>query len=316
MTPPTLPLPADAEVVAALAPLVAPAAGRGAVTLLSRTPNAYVSSSPAEIVALDVAGAGRRELFLKYDRGVPDPEPRCRHGLAYCGLVHERLGRRVPLPCVPCLGLVTIGSPPVAALALEYLSGALRVNEAPDESGVLAAAAWCGGLHTWGSHRIDDPSLGFLDRYDVAYYRAWAQRARGLAAVVGPLPAAIEKVCADFESRAAALAAAEQTTIHGEFGPQNILWRRGVVYPVDWESAAVGPGAIDLATLLFGWPDDIVRRGIDAYWRARGAAVPHGFEAEFAAATIYKALRWLPVPGGRDDPRWLEAIARLEAVTI
>jgi len=315
MTPPAHPLPDDAAVGAALAPLVAaPMTERRAVTIVSRRPNACFSSSPTEIVALDVAETGRREVFLKYDRGTPDPEPRCRHGAAYCGLVHERLVGRLPLPHVRCLGLVWIGGPPVAALVFENLAGALRVNEAPDESGVLAAAEWCGRLHAWGSRRLDDPTLGFLDRHDRGFYRAWAVRGRELAAAVGPVPASIETICSEFESRSAALAAAESTTIHGEFGPQNVLWRDGVVYPVDWESAAVGPGAIDLATLLFGWPADVVRRGIEAYWRSRDSTVPRGFDATFAAATVYTALRWLPVPAGRDDPRWHEAIARLEAV--
>ena len=310
---PTHPLPDDAAVVAALAPLVAPEAEPGAVRLASRGPNACFSSAPTEIVALDVPGAGRRELFLKYDRAAPDPEPRCRHGLAYCGRVNEHVVGRLPLPHVRFLGLVGIGSPPVAALVTEHMAGALRVNEAPDESGVVAAAEWCAVLHAWGRRRLADPALGFLDRHHLGYYTAWATRARELAAAVGPLPAWFEKICTDVESRVAVLAAAEPTTIHGEFGPQNVLWKDGVVYPVDWESAAVGPGAIDVATLLFGWPADVVCRGIDAYFRARGEPMPEGFDATFAAATVYTALRWLPVPAGRDDPRWHEAITRLEA---
>lgn len=306
-------LPDDATVVAALAPLVAPAADRGAVTLASRRPNAYFSSSPSEIVTLDVPGSGRRALFLKYDRAAPDAEPRCRQGVAYCSRVHERVVCRLPLPSVPCLGAVGIGGPPVTVIVSEHLTGALRVNEAPDESGVVAAAEWCGRLHAWGATRRNDPTLSFLVRYDLDYYRAWSRRARALAAAVGFESESFEAICGGFEAGAPRLAAAERTTIHGEFGPQNILWRAGLVYPVDWESAAFGAGAIDLAALLFAWPTETVRRSIDAYWRAREAAVPTGFDAEFAAATAYTALRWLPVPGGRDDPRWLAALARLEA---
>lgn len=306
----------DGAVVAAVAPLVASAADATAVTLAGRRPNPYVSSSPSEIVTLDVPVVGRRELFLKYDRPAPDPEPRFRHGLAYDGLVHERIVSRLPLPHVACLGVVDIGSPPAATLVLEHLTDGVRVNEAPDASAVLAAAEWCGRLHAWGAARCDERDLAFLVRHDLPSYLAWSTRGRTLAAAVGTRSDALDATCARFEAQAAVLAAAGRTTIHGELGPQNVLWRDGVVYPVDWESAAVGPGAVDLAALLFAWPAELVRRGVEAYWRGRAATEPPGFAAEFAAATAYTALRWLPLPDGRDDPRWLAALARLEAAAI
>jgi hypothetical protein len=316
MTPRTHALPDDAAVVAAVAPLLAAAADPAGVTLVARRPNPCFSTAPTEIVTLDVPDRGHVELFLKYDRGSIDPEPRCRQGLAYCGQAYARLVRRASLPHVRCLGLAAAGSPPRTLLVLEHLAGALRVNETADESGVIAAAEWCGRLHAWGVAEVDDPALAFLVRYDLAYYRAWAARARALAAAIGPVPPWLARLCDAFESSAVALAAAERTTIHGEFGPQNVLWRDGVAYPVDWESAAVGPGAIDLATLLFAWPADVVRRGIAAYWRSRGGSAPSTFAATFAAATVYTALRWLPVPDGGDDPAWHDALARLEAAAI
>jgi len=313
MTPQAHTLPDGASVVAAVTPLVAAATDRAAVTLVARRPNPCFSTAPTEIITLDVPKRGHVELFLKYDRGSIDPEPRCRHGLAYCGQAYASLVRRTALPHVACLGLVEVGSPPHALLVFEYLAGALRVNETADESGVIAAAEWCGRLHAWGVGAVDDPAVAFLVRYDLDYYREWAKRARTLAAALGPVPPWLARFCSEFESLAVALAAAERTTIHGEFGPQNVLWRDSVVYPVDWESAAIGPGVIDLATLLFAWPADVVHRGVAAYWRARGAAAASTFAATFAAATAYTALRWLPEPEGHDDPRWHDALARLEA---
>jgi len=313
MTPQSLALPDGAAVVAAVAPLLAAAADRAGVTLVARRPNPCFSTAPTEIVTLDVPARGHVELFLKYDRGSIDPEPRFRQGLAYCSRAYACVVRRASLPHVPCLGLVAVGSSPCSMLVLEHLAGALRVNETADESGVIAAAEWCGRLHAWGLDEVDDPAVAFLARHDLDYYVAWATRARALAATSGPVPPWLAGLCTEFGSLAAALAAAERTTIHGDFGPQNVLWRDGVVYPVDWESAAVGPGAIDLATLLFAWPTEVVRRGIDAYWRSRGSRPPANFAAIFAAATVYTALRWLPIPDGRDEPGWHRALGRLEA---
>lgn len=312
MTSPPDRLPDDAAVVAAIAPLVAGAADLGRVTLVSRRSNPYFSSSASEIIAVDVPQAGSRHLFVKYDRGMADPEPRCRQGLAYCRAVYERIVCLLPAPHAACIGLVGIGSPPVAALVLEHLADALRVNETADDSGVIAAAEWCGRLHAWGASKVEDPAIAFLVRYDEPYYRAWAARARTLTAAVGPVPAWFERVYGGLESASATLAGATRTTIHGEYGPQNILWRDGVVHPVDWESAAVGAAEIDLATLLFDWPADTVRRATDAYWRVRGIAPPPDFAAVFAAATLYTCLRWLPEPARGGIRGWEAGLARLE----
>lgn len=301
------PLPDDAALAAALESLTS---HDGAATLVARRPNDCFSSSPTEIVTLALPDGTRRELFVKYARPSRDPEPRCRHDVAYCGLVYDRIVHQLPMRTIRSLGLATIGGRPAAALVLEYCADALRVNEAPDDSGVLAAAEWCGRLHRWGEIAAGDVQLRFLTQYDSDYYRAWSQRAVRLASAVGGVPAWLKRVCGDFNDRFPLLAAAEHTVIHGEFGPQNVLWKDGDVFPIDWESAAVGPGVIDLATLLFAWPAETVRRGIEAYLRPRAA--PPDFEATFAAATLYTALRWLPEPTAANDPSWLAGLARIE----
>ena len=61
------------------------------------------------------------------------------------------------------------------------------------------------------------------------------------------------------------------------------------VAAVDWETAALGPAAIDLAALITGW---------DASARARIVAAYGGMEpADLAAAELLLALKWL----GRSD---------------
>lgn len=310
MTSPTVRLPDDAALAAALSALLA--RDGGPVALVGRRPNPCFSSAATEIVTLADPRGGRREVFLKYAREAADPEPRCRHDVGYCGVVYDRVVHRLPVATVRSLGTIAAGDPPVAALVLEHLADALRVNEAPDDSGLLAAAAWCGRLHAWGARATADPALAFLVRYDLGYYRAWAARARRLAAATGSVPKSLDRACAAFDDRAPALVAAGRTIIHGEYGPQNILWRDGAVHPVDWESAAVAAGEIDLATLLFDWPADTVRRATDAYWQARGVAPPRDFAAAFAAATFYTCLRWLPDPAGGDEGGWEAGLARLE----
>lgn len=279
-----------ADLAAALARLI-PEAGAAAPTIVARRPNEYASSSRGEILSVRLPSGVEVDLFVKHARG-PDPAPRCRYGVEYCAAVNRHLVDRLPLPHAQALGLVTVSGSP--ALVVEHVAGSLRVGEAPDDSGVVAAAEWCGRFHAWGDRFVDDPTLGFLVRHDEAYYRSWADRALAIASVAAAPAPWLERACASFGPHAAALAAALRTTIHGEFGPQNVLWRDGEIRPVDWESAAVGPGEVDLAALLFGWPEATVERCIEAYWEARGIAQPAGFDATWKAATLYTALRWLP----------------------
>jgi hypothetical protein len=65
------------------------------------------------------------------------------------------------------------------------------------------------------------------------------------------------------------------------------------VYPVDWESAGVALGEIDLVTLTAGWPKRLTRSCQQEYCRARwGNENPSEFEARLAAARLYVAFRW------------------------
>jgi hypothetical protein len=290
------PAPSDFELLAVLQKLIPAEAmpiGDG-LEIASRRRNEYTSSSQSEIVTVRQSSGACRELLVKYARTAPDPEPRCRQGIEYCDRVYRQLVAHLPISHVTAWGTIHVGDPPVAGLVIDHLSPCLRVSDAPDESGIIAAAEWCGLFHRFGKTVRQDESLRFLVRYDRAHYRAWATRAMAIAAAAGGTPAWLTRLCAAFEERCDLLADAPATTIHGEFGPQNVLWQEGVIYPIDWESAAIGAGEIDLAALLFNWPTDIVDRCTASYWHARGEARPDSFAAVWDAATLFTALRWLP----------------------
>jgi hypothetical protein len=290
------PAPSDGELLAALQQLIPaePLPPGHSLEIVSRRRNEYTSSSQSEIVTVRQPLGACRELLVKYARDMPDPEPRCRQGIEYCDRVYRQLVARLPISHLTALGMIYVGDPAVTGLVIDHLSPCLRVSEAPNESGIIAAAEWCGLFHRFGGTIYRDGSLTFLVRYDRAHYRAWAARAMAIAAAAGGPPAWLTRLCAAFEEKCELLADAAATTIHGEFGPQNVLWQEGIIYPVDWESAAIGPGEIDLATLLFNWPADVVDRCIAAYWRVRGEPRPKSFAVVWDAATLFTALRWLP----------------------
>src|SRR5439155_24503813 len=60
------------------------------------------------------------------------------------------------------------------------------------------------------------------------------------------------------------------TVIHGEFYSKTVLARRQHLFMLDWESAAIGPGEIDLAALTEGkhWRGPVPRQCERDYRRA------------------------------------------------
>src|SRR5260221_443678 len=82
--------------------------------------------------------------------------------------------------------------------------------------------------------------------------------------------------------------------IHGEYYQHNILFHRGHICPIDWESAAVGEGLIDLACLTDGWESKIADVCKTTYVRTRWPqGVAADFERGLKASRLYMTVRWL-----------------------
>ncbi len=108
------------------------------------------------------------------------------------------------------------------------------------------------------------------------------------------------ELCLQRRKLFAPLLVAPPTVIHREFHINNILVRRQQVFPVDWESAAVAAGEIDLPALIEGpWIGQVIQRCVREYRRSRW---PQGAPASFGhtldAARLYLHFRWL---GERED---------------
>jgi hypothetical protein len=73
---------------------------------------------------------------------------------------------------------------------------------------------------------------------------------------------------------------------------------------VDWESAALGPGEIDLATLTDRRDEEVVRRCEVAYREARWPqGAPPGFTRALDLTRLYVHFRWLGEERGRKTGR-------------
>ena len=121
----------------------------------------------------------------------------------------------------------------------------------------LTAARWLAGMHgTYHSREDELRALGCLMEHGPAYYQMIAQAARRHLelAGTGQALARFDALMGGFDSLVNYLVAEDQTLVHGDIFAQNLVIQAGGrIRPIDWESAAIGLGAWDLAKLLDGW---------------------------------------------------------------
>jgi Ser/Thr protein kinase RdoA (MazF antagonist) len=162
-----------------------------------------------------------------------------------------------------------------AWLFLERVEGA-PLDEARDLGAWEAAARWLAHLH---SRPLPTAGTGRLLRYDAAWLRRWQIRAAASRPALRRLSAAVERAVESVSSWPFGL-------VHGEYYPANVLVAGRRIRPVDWETAGLGPGLLDVAALTSGGWDARERVRVE---RAYREALPPGRRP--AARELADALR-------------------------
>ena len=251
-------------------------------THVARRPYPYATSCP--LTELTVAFPdGTRRLLLKElvaAPGRPGDKPPPEHEAE----VYRRL-----------LSAEGIGPELLASgadwLVLELVDG-VELWQVGDLSRWAFVGAWLGRLHRRFADRGAELRAAGLAPLTAEQLDGWLVRAEPYLA--GRLDLA---GCRDALN---GLAANAPTLVHGEFYPSNVLLAGDRVVAVDWETAALGPGALDLAALVTGWDDDGQQRIVEAY----GVVDPVTLDQ----ARLALALRWIgwqaawtPPPEHRHD---------------
>jgi thiamine kinase-like enzyme len=267
----------------------------GAVTILEREPNAYVSTFPSELVTCRPAEGDEIVVFCKY--GAPHEDNAFGHKGAvwYEAQVYRQILAQVNLSAPNFYGFHRGPVTDQSWLFTEYIDGGERVDKMSDyATGMGLAARWIGQFHTVTESLAGEGSTPLLTRYGEDYYRGWVNRASSFAGDRHKRFPWLATLCERYEGFLGPLLSARQTVIHGEYYPRNVLLKDGLVYPVDWEAAAVAPGEIDLASLTECWAPEIAQHSAQKYVQARWAGrAPDEFQRTMDAARIYWHFRWL-----------------------
>jgi hypothetical protein len=292
-------LPDVARLASALAGVLGAGGGRAeSVELLERRPNVYGSTFPSELIACRIGGREYR-LFCKYSGGVLDHHRRYGHrgGVGYEAAVYRAVLSQVGLPAARFYGAHVDGATGETWMFLEDLGPLPRAHRSHDPGAMGHAARWAGAFHAAAEGLAAKLGGTLLRRYDTHYYRGWCERTAAFARPFRDEFPWLTRLCERFPAVAPHYLLAEPATvIHGEYYPANVLWRAdGTVIPVDWESAVVAAGEIDLASLTENWPEAATQHCAAEYARARwpGGATPPKFDATLDAARVYLHLRWL-----------------------
>jgi thiamine kinase-like enzyme len=189
------------------------------------------------------------------------------------------------------------------------------VRSTPEPTPMDLAARWIGQFHRVSEERLSRVPMPFLIRYDAEYYLGWARRTSLFAGRWHQRFPWLRTLCERFEELVVLLLTAPPVLIHGEYYPKNILFSNGIVHPVDWESAAIAAGEIDLAAVTENWPAEVARQCELEYQRVRWPeGSPADFERRLCAARLYLSFRWL---GDRPDwtthQRYLHSFAQLRS---
>lgn len=276
--------------------------GQLPVRSITRRPWAFQTSCPLDQVDVGLADGRALPLLLK-DLSPADRLPGarrvrpaflydpCREILVYRQLLAEA-GTSTP---------AYVGSEADPAtgrywLLLERVAG-IELYQVGDLAVWLNVARWLAAFHArhLAAPLPDLARTAHLLVYNRAYYRSWSRRAVAFAPAANR--ACLARLAERYEPVVERLSAAPPTVLHGELYASNVLIQGQRVCPVDWETAAVGPGVLDLAALVAGgWRADERLALARAYHEALPVERREPIETLVEAleyARLHVAVQWL-----------------------
>ena len=268
---------------------------RCVIKSLRRQRSPFAGVWPAETLSGELDDGEHFSLWLKRhppdvwvhpDKDVPEREI----------LVYQQLLNRPDLPVPRMYGA---SRDPVSGETRLYLEHVpdwdLRYHGLDTWETVVRALA---RLHRHFAARRDElEACSFLVQVDRSYIDAWTARALdALHSSNAGLARRLDRALATRKPVGDVLTSRPRTLIHNDLAPKNVIAHASVkpsrIFFVDWEVAAYGSPALDLAHFAFGLSEADERRLITAYVSESPGVLPTGDELirVLAAARAHKAV--------------------------
>jgi hypothetical protein len=277
--------------------LSARSTGPMTITILDRQEVAYKSTFPIERVRCRIDEGEELDLLCKYEDSSTDSHVRYGHrgGVRYEAQTYQAILQSLDLSLPTFFGYYDGPDLPMPFMAIEYIDNASRVSRASEmEQAMADAAAWIGRFHAINEFHATSPAARFLVRYTPEFYIGWIRRTMEFLALLDTNEPWLMQFCERSIPLLAALSEQTPTVIHGEYYPMNILVRDNMILPIDWESAAIAAGEIDLACLTDDWTEDVIQLCQESYARARWPLnQPDDYLQRLDVARLYLHFRWL-----------------------
>ncbi|HET9771703.1 MAG TPA: phosphotransferase [Acidimicrobiia bacterium] len=268
--------------------------GRGPV--IERRPWPLEGTFDAEVVTCRTAAGDVQRVYCKHGPPIDGTRHAAyghRGGLAREAAVYSYVLEPLGVSAARCIGFRHDDLTESDWLVLEFLDGATPLLDSRRTRSLDRAAEWLGSFHGATEGLWPDLLLSGIPFRDAEWYQGWMDRTAGWAGALHVRYPWLAPACRRSDLYEPLLTA-PHSVVHGEFSPANVLLRDGEVLPVDWESAAMAPGELDLAFFTLGWPNRLRRRMEAAYARRRWpAGPPASFEPTLRAARIHACFRVL-----------------------
>lgn len=265
-------------------------------------PNPYGSSNETYVAGVTTDSGRHVELLAKFGRGndrtrIGDPR-----GALYEGHVYASALDGIPAYASPFVAVEHDGAG--VWLLVEWLDAAVRVSKCEGDAAMLEAATWLGAFHRTTVGLVATPRAAGLIDYSASSIARWTRSAWPCLEECSAVDPELDRGLDDIGNAMELLQRSPTMLIHGDLYPENVLVAAGRVVPIDWERAGIGPGEIDLAALIDGWPRATADACIASYLDGRWPDGISGdertcFDDRLAAARAFLALRWIGLRGDR-----------------
>lgn len=281
------------------------------VVILDRSIHLRMSTFPLEIVRCRLSSGEVVEVVCKYADDQDFRSSSYRGGVPYEAAVYRDILQSCALPVPGFRGTYNDTTTGRIWLVLDYLNGAEKSGET--HNGLVYAAEWLGRFH--GVNAGMDASHSVLRVYDAEYFIGWADRTIEFARAEISRAPWLKELAIAYTERVPGLFRHPLTVIHGEYYYKNVLVADGVAYPLDWETAAVGPGAVDIAALTECWREEIVSQCLARYCATRWPdGAPEDFAEVLDIARAYWLFRWPGEVEHKADKRLQTRVPRLAEI--